>query len=100
MIRVTRAEAVRNIEALLAQAAAGTDIIVDSETASPVLIQGSIRQDAFDDVEHLAWCKAQMEEGLIEANSAHAEWVSNEGASAEYRIRRDELIAGPEAKDR
>ena len=63
-IHITRAEAIRDIERLLDQAAGGADILVESETGGPVLIQGSSLSMDPNDPDFEAWLLAEEAEGL------------------------------------
>ena len=79
-IHITRAEAVRDIDALLEKAAAGMEIVIESETSVPLLITGIVSEPT--DAEYVAWCRTQVEEGLREADDPSTVWISEEDVAA------------------
>lgn len=99
-IHITRAEAVRDIENLLDQAAGGSDILVESETGGAVLIQASDLPGDLDDPGLEAWLLAEEEEGLREADDPDTVWIANEVVEAESRALNMELIAAIEAQEK
>jgi hypothetical protein len=100
-IHITRAEAVRDIENVLDQAAAGTDIVIESETGgSLLLLQGGGISEEATDPEHEAWLDAEMREGLREANDLNAVWIPNEVVTADFLARRVQLLARIEEEEK
>jgi hypothetical protein len=85
-IHITRAEAVRDIENVLDQAAAGTDIVIESETGGSLLLLHPA------DLEYEAWLRADTLEGLSEANDPNAVWISNDIVADRARKRQDALL--------
>jgi len=97
-IHITRAEAVRDIERLLDQAAGGEDILVESETGGPVLIQGSSLSMDPNDPDFEAWLLSEEAEGLREADDPDTVWIPNDVVEAESHTLNADLLARVEAE--
>ena len=99
-IHITRAEAVRDIDALLEKAAAGMEIVIESEASGPPLILERAYSETLGskDSETEAWLRRETDEGLREADDPKAVWVSNKEANAQALNLRAEILARSEAK--
>lgn len=99
-IHITRAEAVRNIDALLDKAAEGTEIVIESESSVTLLIHPGTSSEASEptDAEYIAWCRTQVEEGLREADDPNTIWLSEEEVAARSIDRQAQLLRRIEAK--
>jgi hypothetical protein len=98
-IHITRAEAVRDIDVLLEKAAAGVEIVIESESSVPLLITGIVSEVSEPtDAEYTAWCRAQVVEGLREADDPNTAWLSEEEVTARSLERQAQLLRRIEAK--
>lgn len=98
-IHITRAEAVRDIDALLEKAAAGMEIVIESESSAPLLITGIAREVSEpDDAKYIAWCRTQVVEGLREADDPGTVWLSEEEMTARSLERQAQLLRRIEAR--